>query len=123
MNKYKISGLIFTAILLLQFNIPLHSQQMDKMWGEQNAKDSISKRGRFFDWGNYAMFIHWGLYSTIANQWEGKTYYGIGEWIMNSNMANIPVDEYKAVAKNFNPTLFDATKIAKLAKDAGMKYI
>ncbi|MDR0799308.1 MAG: alpha-L-fucosidase, partial [Dysgonamonadaceae bacterium] len=34
------------------------------------------KRGRFFEWGNYAMFIHWGLYSAIANEWEGNTFYG-----------------------------------------------
>ncbi len=76
-----------------------------------------------FDEGNYAMFIHWGLYSQLANKVDGKTYYGIGEWIMNRSMAGIPVDEYQRLAGQFNPVKFDAMAIAQLAKDAGMKYI
>ena len=89
----------------------------------QELNTSKDKRGRFFEWGNYAMFIHWGLYSQIANKWEDKTFYGIGEHIMGPNMANIPVDEYMAIAKGFNPTQFNAKEIVQLAKDAGMKYI
>jgi alpha-L-fucosidase len=107
----------------LAFNDGLGAQTMDKMWGEQDAKNSEIKRGRFFDWGNYAMFVHWGLYSQLGNRWEGKTYYGISEWIMEKNMAAIPVDEYKATARTFNPADFDAKELAQLAKDAGMKYI
>jgi alpha-L-fucosidase len=103
--------------------MPLSAQSMDSLWGEHNAKAVEVKRGRFFDSGNYAMFVHWGLYSLIANRWEGKTYYGIGEWIMERNMAGIPVNEYKAVAKTFNPVRFDAKALVQLAKDAGMKYI
>ena len=54
---------------------------------------------------------------------DGKTYYGIGEWIMHPRMAGIPVDDYKQRAASFNPVRFDAEEIAQLAKDAGMKYI
>ncbi|MCF7972228.1 MAG: alpha-L-fucosidase [Phycisphaerae bacterium] len=98
---------------------------MDAMWGQQvlKLKAADAERGQLFEQGNYAMFIHWGLYSHIGNLYKGKSYYGIGEWIMNKNMANIPVDEYKALAAQFNPVKFDADEIAKLAKDAGMKYI
>jgi len=101
------------------------AQQMNDMWGEQvmKLKAADAERGQLFEEGNYAMFIHWGLYSQIGNLYKGKSYYGIGEWIMNRNMANIPIAEYKALAKEFNPTKFDADTIAKLAKDAGMKYI
>jgi alpha-L-fucosidase len=101
------------------------AQQMDTIWGEQvmKLKAADAERGQLFEDGNYAMFIHWGLYSHIGNQYKGKTYYGIGEWIMNRNMAGIPVDEYKTLAEKFNPVKFDANEIAKLAKDAGMKYI
>ena len=69
------------------------------------------------------MFIHWGLYSNLGNKVDGKTYYGIGEWIMNSNMAGIPIPEYRKLANDFNPVNFDPKAIAQLAKDAGMKYI
>lgn len=101
------------------------AQNMDKMWGQSVVKlrAENAKRGQLFDQGNYAMFIHWGLYSDLANKVDGKTYYGIGEWIMSKSMANIPIDKYKALAENFNPVKFDAMKIAQLAKDAGMKYI
>ena len=81
------------------------------------------ERGQLFDEGNYAMFIHWGLYSLLGNEVDGKTYYGIGEWIMNPRMAGIPVEKYKQLAGEFNPTNFDAKEIARIAKDAGMKYI
>ena len=99
--------------------------EMDSLWGEQVAKlkAADAERGELFEEGNYAMFIHWGLYSHIGNLYKGKSYYGIGEWIMHSRMAGIPIDEYKAIAKEFNPAKFDADEIAKLAKDAGMKYI
>lgn len=101
------------------------AQQMDQIWGERvmQLQAADAERGQLFEEGNYAMFIHWGLYSHVGNQYRGKTYYGIGEWIMNRNMANISVDEYKALAAEFNPTRFDADEIAGLAKEAGMKYI
>lgn len=100
-------------------------KNMDEMWGEQNAigAEAPPSRTRLFDEGNYAMFIHWGIYSKIGNKWKDSTYYGISEWIMNPRRANIPVDEYMAEAKSFDPVNFDAMAIARLAKDAGMKYI
>ncbi len=113
------------ALAALGLCSPLHSQEMDKMWGESVVKlrASDAKRGQLFEEGNYAMFIHWGLYSQLANKVNDKTYYGIGEWIMNPRMAGIPVPEYMELAKTFNPDKFDAKAIAQLAKDAGMKYI
>ena len=102
-----------------------YCQGMNEMWGEAVVKlrAEDAKRGELFTNGNYAMFIHWGLYSQLANKVDGKTYYGIGEWIMHHRMAGIPVAEYKRLATRFNPVKFDATAIAQLAKDAGMKYI
>ena len=98
---------------------------MDGLWGARVVKlrAEDAKRGQLFDQGNYAMFIHWGLYSQLGNKVDGEPYYGIGEWIMNPRMAGIPVPEYKKLAKTFNPVDFDARGIAKLARDAGMKYI
>lgn len=100
-------------------------ESMNEMWGEAAVSVDALKagRGKLFDEGNFGMFIHWGLFSHLGGKWQGKTYYGIGEWIMNNNMAGIPVANYKQVAKEFNPSKFDAKAIARLAKDAGMKYI
>jgi alpha-L-fucosidase len=100
-------------------------QKMDEMWGNQDEIGSIdmSSKTNLFDDGNYSMFIHWGIYSNIANKWKDTTYYGISEWIKHPRRANISDEEYMAEAKNFNPVNFDAKSIAKLAKDAGMKYI
>ena len=102
-----------------------NSREMDALWGEDviALRAENAERGQLFNDGNYAMFIHWGPYAQLANKVDGKTYYGIGEWIMNPRMANIPVEEYMEMAKAFNPVNFDATEIAQLAKDAGMKYI
>ena len=115
----------FLKTLALATASPAFAESMDKMWGDSIVKlrAENAERGQLFEEGNYAMFIHWGLYSRLANKVKGKTYYGIGEWIMNPRMAGIPVDEYKELAKKFNPIKFDADTIAKLAKDAGMKYI
>ncbi len=113
------------ALVVLALSGPAYPQEMDKMWGDAVVKlrAEDAKRGQLFADGNYAMFIHWGLYSQLANKVDGKTYYGIGEWIMNPRMAGIPVTEYQGLAKQFNPVKFDAMEVAQLAKDAGMKYI
>jgi alpha-L-fucosidase len=119
----KVRPLVFLLTLFFVSSPIARAQQgLDAMWGEHTAVKQVSTT-HLFDWGNYAMFIHWGLYSQVGNLWKGKTYYGASEWIMNKLMADIPIDEYKAIAGQFNPTAFDADKIVKLAKDAGMKYI
>src|ERR1039457_5716483 len=67
----------------------------------------------------FGMFIHWGVYSVPAGEWNGNTDHA--EWIMES--AHIPVSRYEQFAKEFNPVKFDAKAFVKTAKDAGMKYI
>jgi len=123
---------IFILVLLATFLIhgTIHcqdkpEQNMDEMWGEQvaNLDAADADRGQLFKDGNYAMFIHWGLYAMLAGKYGDSTYYGISEWIMHPRRAGIPVDEYKKLAADFNPVEFDAKAIVKLAKDAGMKYI
>lgn len=127
MNKENVRNTLFilSTCISLASTSPASAQRMDEMWGKQNTKElkTNEKRGHLFEWGNYAMFIHWGLYSQLGNVWNGKTYYGIGEWMMDVNMANADKNEYKAVARSFNPTQFHADSIVQLAKEAGMKYI
>jgi alpha-L-fucosidase len=112
-------------LLALGFLLPLPAAElsMDQMWGDTRVQPGLesSDRVALFRDGNYGMFIHFGLYSHLGGQWQGQTFYGIGEWIMRQ--MKIPVAEYMALAKEFNPAEFDARAIAQLAKSAGMKWI
>lgn len=69
----------------------------------------------------FGMFIHWGIYSVPAGHHKGKAVDGVSEWIMHT--AGIPVAEYEPYARQFNPVKFDARLWARIAKDAGMKYL
>ena len=59
----------------------------------------------------FGMFIHWGLYAIPAT----------GEWTMFNQ--KIPAEEYAKLADQFDPKHFSATEWAKVAKEAGMKYM
>jgi alpha-L-fucosidase len=79
------------------------------------------KRMQWWREARFGMFIHWGVYSVPAGVWKGDQSKHIGEWLMLDY--KIPVAEYAELAKQFNPVKFDAERIVKAAKDAGMKYI
>ena len=114
----------YLMIIFLSLSIVSgYSQSMDKMWGNTSTSNNntVVEKEKLFDDGNFGMFIHWGLFSHLGGKWKDKTYYGIGEWI--KSMAEIPANEYMEPAKEFNPYEFNAKAIAKLTKDAGMKYI
>jgi len=59
----------------------------------------------------YGMFIHWGIYSQL----------GRGEWVMNRE--KIPKSEYQKLRDTFTAKDFDGRGIARIARQAGMKYI
>jgi len=69
----------------------------------------------------FGMFIHWGLYSIPAGEWNGKNISGIGSYIQKNG--KIPEGEYAKFQARFNPTEYAAKKWASLAKRAGAKYI
>jgi len=96
-------------------NHPVKAIQDTETPAQRDARMAWWREARF------GMFIHWGLYSIPAGEWKGKRTDHIGEWIMND--LSIPVADYKAFAKQFNPTGFSAHDIVALAKSSGMKYI
>jgi len=86
-----------------------------------NVAKAEAKADKFawFNKAKFGLFVHWGPYAVPAGEWGGKKDYG--EWIMLQ--ANIPSKEYEPVARQLNPTKFDAKEWIGLAKDAGMGYI
>lgn len=76
------------------------------------------------EWMNqkFSMFIHWGLYSELGGVWKGQPVRsGYSEQIQS--FAQIPMAEYEAVAKVFDPEKWNADSVVALAKAAGMKSI
>ena len=54
------------------------------------------------DWwreARFGMFIHLGLYSAAAGEWNEKEVEGIGEWIQN--FAKVPNSEYEKLLSDF----------------------
>jgi len=93
-----------------------------------SSENSLSQDERMGWWreARFGMFIHWGLYSIPGGEWKGTDYGkecggASAEWIMNR--AGIPKEEYRKLAKQFNPVRFNAAEWVSLAKDAGMKYM
>ena len=80
---------------------------------------------KFRDYG-FGQYIHWGVYSIPGNEWQGKINPGFSEviyyWGDKTKLADWK-NTYQNFYKEFNPTDFDAKKWAKMAKDAGIKYM
>jgi len=72
---------------------------------------SVAEQLEWWKDARFGMFIHWGPVSIKGTE--------IG-W---SRGSEIPIAEYDALYKQFNPVKFNAEEWVKLAKDAGMKYI
>ena len=69
------------------------------------------KRIQWWREAKFGMFIHWGLYSVLGRH----------EWAMEQE--GIPVSEYQQLAQQFKPKPNAARDWARLAKQAGMKYM
>lgn len=74
------------------------------------APENLKAREWFQD-AKFGMFIHWGVYSTLAD----------GEWVMNNQ--RIDKSTYQKLPAFFNPVSYDPKSWVALAKAAGMKYI
>jgi alpha-L-fucosidase len=117
MSKKMRTGRMLAAVLAaltLATAAPLSAQPKE-------SKEERDKRMAWWRAARFGLFIHWGIYSVPAGTYNGKQIASIGEWIMNRG--KIPVAEYAAYAKDFNPVKFNADQWVKMAKDAGQKYI
>jgi len=83
----------------------------DVIQESEAVKADRARRMKWWHEAKFGMFIHWGLYSILGRH----------EWAME--MEGIPVAEYEQLAKQFVPTPNAARAWARLAKQAGMKYM
>jgi len=77
-------------------------------------KELARTRPQRMEWwkkARFGMFIHYGLYSVVGRH----------EWVQVQE--NIPKEEYEQFAYQFNPKPGCCREWAKLAKEAGMKYM
>ena len=83
------------------------------MQNSSDAQTSASSEQRMKWWhdARFGMFIHWGLYSVVGRH----------EWVMENEA--IPVSEYEKLASRFTPKPNAARAWAKLARQAGQKYM
>ena len=75
---------------------------------------------KWFKEAQYGMMAHWGLYSLLGGEWNGKKSSSYAEWIQANQ--RIPMAEYDKLATSFNPVYFNADQWIRLAKECGMKY-
>ncbi|HVO70596.1 MAG TPA: alpha-L-fucosidase [Aggregatilineaceae bacterium] len=59
----------------------------------------------------FGMFIHWGLYSLPARH----------EWVQSRE--EISPEDYRKYFDHFNPDQYDPVQWARIAREAGMKYV
>jgi alpha-L-fucosidase len=129
-NRNRTKGCLNKIILLVflpavAFQTIVYSEQgagVDKLKSAQ-ADQQYDKRTQWFRDAKFGMFIHWGIYSMLAGEWNGQDIAPNkqSEWIMK--YLKIPAVEYRKGAQRFNPVKFDAESWVKLAKDTGMKYM
>ncbi len=97
---------ILLILFILTFNFFGFTQEPQNAVPETNQKSL-----KHWQDLRFGMFIHWGPVSLRGTE--------IG-W---SRGVQVPVEDYDALYKEFNPVLFNAHNWVKTAKDAGMKYI
>ena len=110
-SRRTIIGSLGAATALSKFSTaPVFAQAEEK----GPSTSTVADRDRRMQWwheARFGMFIHFGLYSVLGRH----------EWAMEEE--GIPVAEYQQLAKVFNPKPHAARAWARLAKQAGMRYM
>jgi alpha-L-fucosidase len=97
--------------ILIAFGLLLPPAGAQRAVAQTETPQQHSSRMQWWVDARFGMFIHWGIYAIPAK----------GEWYMSNG--HVPRAEYEKYAKEFDPTEFNADEWAKIAHDAGMKYL
>ena len=113
--------LAFTFASSLNTAFAIQQPASDTPVQEISAEEDRAARMAWWHEAKFGMFVHWGIYSVVGGEYNGKKLPNSAEWMMNKG--KIPIAEYKKYADQFNPTEFNAQEFVGLAKQAGMKYL
>ena len=87
---------------------------ISQMAPAQLPKETEAQKTQRMKWwtdARFGMFIHWGLYALPARH----------EWVKNRE--RLTTEQYQKYFETFNPDMYNPKEWAKMAKDAGMKYV
>lgn len=105
MKKTVFVSLILSALISLN----ALSQSENIIWEE--TPEQKKERLQWWTDARFGMFVHWGIYALPARH----------EWVkQNERMTN---EQYRKYFEEFNPDLYNPLEWAKMAKQAGMKYV
>lgn len=98
--KYVFTGLLSLLGILLVIGQPNYKPSAENLKARETFQDD-----------KFGIFIHWGLYSMLAD----------GEWVMTNK--NLHWQEYEKLASGFYPIKFNADEWVSAIKASGAKYI
>jgi len=112
------------AVLCLLAAIGAQASQLADVPPLDETKEHRDARMKWWREARFGMFVHWGLYSGLAGTWQGKAVGKSGgmEWIQQRVRADTDTYAAKAIPL-FKPTPDFAKEWAKLAKEAGCRYV
>ena len=119
--------LLFLFALLLTISSNAQEIKKERIPLEHGAhRDGKRMDADMKHWRAYGLgqFIHWGLYSLLEGEYNGKYYSdagGAAEWIRA--WKEVPHAVYDSLYLKFDPVHFDAKKWAAMAKQMGVKYV
>ena len=102
-NKTLVTTLLMILLLIISQTSPA-----------QLPKETEAQKMQRMKWwtdARFGMFIHWGLYAMPARH----------EWVKNRE--RLTNEQYQKYFEMFNPDLYDPKEWAKMAREAGMKYV
>ena len=98
------------TILILTLSLLIVSQSVSSQLPKETEAQK-TQRMKWWTESRFGMFIHWGLYALPARH----------EWVKNRE--RLTDEQYQKYFDHFNPDLYNPKEWARMAKEAGMKYV
>ena len=99
----------------------VYDERVEGEGAPAETKKARDKRMKWWRDGKFGMFIHYGLYSGLAGEFQGRQFEGCVEWIQMQSGADFETYKKEAIPR-FNPSSGKAEEWVKLAKEAGCAY-